>query len=304
LTFITQWGRFRYLRAPQGYLPSGDGFSQCDSVTSKDIKNKVTLVDDNLVWDTTLADNFKSVCKLLEIYGKEGLVMNSDKFQFGQDTVEFAGMQVTENGVRPAREFLESIKSFPAPSNISEVGSYFGMINQVNYAFARSDTMEPFRHLLKPGTPFLLSPILQEKFEQVKAMIIEAVTEGVRHYEVGRKTCLATDWSKHGLGFFLLQKWCNFTQMHPRCCEGGWKLVLAGGRFTTPAESRYSECLAVADALHKAKYFVLGCPDLLIATDHKPLLGMFRKPLADIQNPRLLSLAEKTLWHSAMMGHM
>ena len=83
---------------------------------------------------------------------------------------------------------------------------------------------------------------------------------------------------------------------------------MAGGRFTSPAESRYSpvegECLAVADALHKAKYFVLGCPDLIIATDHKPLLGVFRKPLADIQNPRLLSIAEKTLWFSFSLVHV
>ena len=34
----------------------------------------------------------KMVCRLLEIYGKAGLVMNSDKFQFRLDVVEFAGM--------------------------------------------------------------------------------------------------------------------------------------------------------------------------------------------------------------------
>ena len=27
LTFITQWGRYRYLKAPQGYLASGDGYT-------------------------------------------------------------------------------------------------------------------------------------------------------------------------------------------------------------------------------------------------------------------------------------
>ena len=41
-------------------------------------------------------------------------------------------------------------------------------------------------------------------------------------------------------------------------------MVLAGGRFTKPAVSRYSpvegECLAVYDALFKARHFVLGFP--------------------------------------------
>ena len=78
---------------------------------------------------------------------------------------------------------------------------------------------------------------------------------------------------------------------------------MAGGQFTSPAESRYSvtegECLAVVDALHKARHFILGCKDLIIATDHQPLLGLLNdRSLADIGNPRLLSLKEKTLWFS------
>ena len=200
----------------------------------------MTLVDDSLLWDKTLEDNFVSVCKYLEIYGKAGLVVNGDKFQFGQDTVNFAGIQVTNYGIRPAREYLQSNRNLPAPTNISEVRSFYGMVNQVNFAFALSETMEPFRHLLKPGTPFLWSPTLQDRFEKAKIAIVEAVEHGVQHYEIGRTTCLATDWSKAGLGFFLLQKWCDCKNIHPRCCEGGWRLCLAGGRLTTPAESRYS----------------------------------------------------------------
>ena len=82
--------------------------------------------------------------------------MKSDKFQFGQDVVEFADMQVTQTGVRPAREFMGSIKNFPTPTNISEVRSFFGMVNLVNYAFAMNDTMEPFRTPFKARNTFLM----------------------------------------------------------------------------------------------------------------------------------------------------
>ena len=84
---------------------------------------------------------------------------------------------------------------------------------------------------------------------------------------------------------------------------------MAGGRFTTPAESRYSpiegECLAVAVALYKTRNFVLGCPNLIVATDHLPLLGLLNdKELADIHNPRLLNLKEKTLWFRFKVIHV
>ena len=54
-------------------------------------------------------------------------------------------------------------------------------------------------------------------------------------------------------------------------------MTLVGSRFTHAAESRYApvegEALAVADALGKVRYFVLGCRDLIVAVDHKPLLN-------------------------------
>ena len=83
------------MRAPQGYLASGDGFTHRESIIARHIKNKVTLVDDSLLWNNTAEENFVSVCNFLEVYGKAGLVINGDKFQFCQDTVDFAGMEVT-----------------------------------------------------------------------------------------------------------------------------------------------------------------------------------------------------------------
>ena len=42
--------------------------------------------------------------------------------------------------------------------------------------------------------------------------------------------------------------------------------------------------------------FILGCKSLTIATDHKPLLGIFgNKDITKIMNPRILKLKEKTL---------
>ena len=118
LTFITQWGRYRYCSAPQGYLASGDGYTHRDYLISQGIKNKVTLVDDSLLWDKGIKENFYSVCNMLQTYGKAGLVFNSDKFQFAKDVVQFAGLEVTLDGVRPAREFLEAISQLPTPTCI------------------------------------------------------------------------------------------------------------------------------------------------------------------------------------------
>ena len=84
---------------------------------------------------------------------------------------------------------------------------------------------------------------------------------------------------------------------------------MVGSRFTHPAESRYApiegEALAVADALDKARYFVLGCEKLTIAVDHKPLLKVLSdRALEDIGNPRLRNLKEKTLRYRFKIIHI
>ena len=89
------------------------------------------------------------------------------------------------------------------------------------------------------------------------------------------KTCLTTEWSKMRSGFILSQKHCKCSKDLPNCCADGWKLVFAGSKFNNKSERSYvpveGECLAVVKALFKARYFVLGCQNLIVATDHKPL---------------------------------
>ena len=61
----------------------------------------------------------------------------------------------------------------------------------------------------------------------------------------------------------------------------------------------------MADALEKARCFVLGCSDLIVAVDHKPLLKIFRdRALEDISNARLRNLKEKTLCYRFRIVHI
>ena len=64
------------------------------------------------------------------------------------------------------------------------------------------------------------------------------------------------------------------------------------------------EALAVAEALDRARYFVLGCDNLIIAVDHKPLLKIFTdRSFEDIANPRLRNL-KKTFRYRFSMVHI
>ena len=307
-TFITPWGRYRYCSATQGFLASGDAYTRRFDEIIAHINNKTKCVDDTLLWEEDLEKAFFQTCEFLSVCGENGITLNPRKFQFAEETVEFAGFKITQTDVQPSEEYLNAILSFPIPTDITGVRSWFGLINQAAYAFSMTSRMSPFRESLKPGNKFHWDEQMQQLFEESKKKIVNAVRNGVRLFDPKRKTALATDWSKTGTGWSLLQKHCNCQAEIPPCCNDGWKLVYAGSQFNTKAEANYSpvegEALAVVKALRKSSYFTLGCDSLIIVTDHKPLLKVLgNRKLEEIDNPRLLALKEKTLRYRFKIVH-
>ena len=308
-TFITPWGRYRYCVAPQGYIASGDGYTHRYDEIVSGIGNYTKCIDDALLWADSITDSFHQAVQWLDVCGRNGITLNPEKFIFSNSTVDFAGFTITMDSVLPSPKYSDAILNFPIPRNIHDIRSWFGLVNQVSYAFSMAKRMLPFRSLLKKDQKFQWDTELQEIFDESKAHIVQEIETGVRIFDKSKPTCIATDWSKTGIGFWLLQKHCDCTPVKPFCCNGGWKVTLVGSRFTHAAESRYApiegEALAVADALDKARYFVLGCKHLIIAVDHKPLLKIFGdRSLEDIPNTRLRNLKEKTLRYRFSIIHV
>ena len=185
------------------------------------------------------------------------------------------------------------------PRNITDVRSLFGLINQVSYCQSSSEELRPFRELLSPSTTFYWDDTLGAAFAHAKSEIIKTSAEGVKIFDKRRKTCLSTDWCKYGIGFSLGQKHCSCPSNEPSCCQTGWKLTFASNRYTHNAEENYApvegNALAVAWALDKARHFVIGCNDLIVATDHKPLLKVLGdRKMEDIKNAPLQPEEENT----------
>ena len=308
-TFITEWGRYRYLRAPQGFHASSDGYTKrFDDITSG-FPRVTRCIDDSLLWDDDTANSFWHTLSYIQFCAKNGIVFNPEKFKFAEDTIEFAGFDVTLTGYKPPSKMIKAIQDFPSPSNITGVRSWFGLVNQISYTFSQAQIMAPFRELLERSRPFYWDDTLESIFQESKKQIVSSIMDGVATFEVSRPTCLGTDWSKTGIGFTLSQKHCSCPGTDPLCGTNHWKVVYAGSRFTTDSESRYApiegEALAVLFALESCRMFVLGCQKLIVAVDHKPLVPIFNdRDLDKITNPRVLKIRERTLLYRFTVMHI
>ena len=56
--------------------------------------------------------------------------------------------KITMEGIKPTDKYVEAIRNFPTPTNISEMRGWFRLINQVAYSFVRTEHMAIFCHLL------------------------------------------------------------------------------------------------------------------------------------------------------------
>lgn len=308
-TFITPFGRWRYRRAPQGYLGSGDAFNQRIAAALVDFTRKERCVDDTVHYDANLEEHWWRTIDYLRLANQVGIILNPDKFQFCCQEVDFAGFRISSQSIQPLPKYIEAIRSFPKPTNISDIRSWFGLVNQVAHYAQLRNLMTPFKPLLSPKCRFEWTPERDQAFESSKSAIISAIRHGVEIFDPQRPTCLRPDWSTKGIGYFLTQKHCRCPSNLPQCCPNGWRIVLAGSRFLSDTEKRYApiegESLSIAWSLEQTRYFTLGCDDLIIVTDHKPLVKIFGdRTLDEITNTRIFRLKQRTMPWKFRIHHM
>ena len=109
--------------------------------------------------------------------------------------VEFAGFLITANGVKPTKKMTEAILHFPTPTSITGVRSWFGLVNQVSYAFSQAEVMAPFRELLQTkNQKFYWDEPLEHLFKESKLVIMDKIEQSVKTFEINRTMGLATDY--------------------------------------------------------------------------------------------------------------
>jgi hypothetical protein len=299
-TFITPWGRYRYVACPMGWLASSDGYNDRYDRVIQDVERKRKVTDDLLLYDKDMQTAYERGGQMLTRLGRHGILQNADKFEFAKETLEWAGIKMTPHGAEPLPEHVEAISNYPVPVNVTDMRSFFALVEQVAPYHAVKPHMAPFRELLKKGQDWYWDDQLQRLFEEAKRVISKEVTEGITRFDPKRETALVSDYSRQGVGFLMLQKYCRCEDITPACCKDGWRVCLVGSRFCSQAEANYEvtagELVAVVHALQKTKYYTLGSDRLTVCVDHKPLLGILNDTaLEKIDNPRLRRLKEKTL---------
>jgi hypothetical protein len=265
------------------------GLFRCPVSKNGSDKNIRHCIDDMLIWADSLEMSLKQVHYILQFCASKGIIFNAKKMKLGERSLNIFGYHLDQNGLKPTDDFMDALLKYPTPKNIKEMRGFFGIMAQCSWAIKDKAQCElgDLRTKLqtKGARKWDFTQDDSKKFERVKVIVCDSIKDGIHRVTLGRPLVLMSDWSKLGTGFCLYQISCNCGEndkgirpaYEPGCCETGWELIMARGRFNTSCEEWYSpvegELLGIACALHKTHYLTHGSSRLIILTDHKLLVG-------------------------------
>jgi len=227
------------------------------------------IVDDIVAFDKDEQQHVEHVREILRHCEDTEISLNCN---FASPT----GLTLTSEGYSISNDIIDAISNFPTPSN-TDLCSFMGLTSQLMTCTKElAPVLAPLRPLLSTHNDFLWTPAHDIAFQQAKQLAKQLLTTApvLTYFDPSKENCLHTDASTLGLGFLLLQK--------PTNSNSDWRVVQAGSRFLTVAESRYTvielECLAVGWAMKKCHLFLAGLGHFTIVTDYNPPLSHSQLP--------------------------
>ena len=291
-TFITPFGRFKYLRAPYGISSISEHYDRRMAEAFAGLSGFRRIVDDIVIYDSDATQHANHVRAFLQRCADKQIALNLEKCRFCQTQVTFAGFQLSGDGYQVDGSITDAISNFPTPTSRMDLRSFFGLANQLSASTNTvSSLLAPLRSLLSTKNDFLWSPTHDQAFKAAKEHL--TIAPILSFFDIDKPTRLSTDASHHGLGFILQQQ--NL--------DGKWTLTQAGSRFLSDAECRYAiielEMLAVCWAILKCHTFLAGLQHFQVITDHNPLIPILNNHrLDEIKNPRLQRLRTRIMGYN------
>lgn len=275
--FLTPFGKYRYLRLPMGVSTAPELFHQIMIDLVHDIPGVECYIDDLIIHGETIHEHNARLSAVLERFSSAGITLNRAKSVIAKTTVIFLGHELSNEGIRPHPDKVDAITEMTEPQDKHATQSFLGFVGYLaKFLPGLSEMAVPLREVCKQGVQFMWQKPQQEAFEKIKQAVVNAPTLAL--YDPKADVVVTADSSAHSLGAALMQ---------------GGRPVEFAAKSLTSTQQNYSqiekELLATLFAVKRFKYYLWGRDTICVETDHRPLLGLFNKPISTL-SPRLAQM--------------
>ena len=263
----THRGLFQYNRLSFGISAAPGIFQRAMEELLKNISGIFLYLDDILISGTTESEHDERLRQVLATLQTAGLRLSIDKCTIGVKSVTYLGYKIDQEGIHPTKEKVKAIAEAPAPTNVTQLKAFLGLLNFYRRFLPQASSMlAPLNCLLKDKTPWVWGKEQESAFSECKNTLMNS--KALVHFNPSLPLVVVADSSSYGIGAVL----CHLI-------DGVERPICFASRTLTSAEHNYAqlekEALAIVFALRKFHYYLWGQNNFTVVTDHKPLLGIF-----------------------------
>ena len=290
-TIVTHRGAFRVSRLQFGIKRAPGIFQEMQQKILKGIPGVLNYYDDTIIVAENENELFERVDAVLKRFEDAGLKLNKDKCILLNDSVEFLGFNISNEGIKPSKKLSEAIWKAQEPTSKKELQSFLGLLNFYHcFLKSKATIAEPLHRLLDGKSGWIWNNEHKQAFEKCKKLLTS--NSVLCPFDAEQNIILTVDASPVGVGAVLAHK----------LSDGQERPVAMYSRTLSSAERNYSqidrEALGVISGVKKFHSFLYGL-SFTIITDHQPLLRLFApdKPMPEILSPRMMR------WHHLLSAY-
>ena len=264
--FNTPWGRYKFKRMPFGISSAGEIWQRAMVEEFGDLEGFEVIIDDMLIYGDSEIEHDKRLAPFLKRVRKSGLKFNRPKCEISVDQVEFSGHLLTSNGLKPSPSRIRALTEMPKPQTKVELQTFLGiMVYLAKFVPNLSALTAPLRELLSKGVEWSWEKRHDIAFDKLISVATE--TPVLKYYDAKKPVTVSTDASNKGYGAMISRN------SQP---------VAYASRRLNKVEINYApiekEMSAIVFGCTRFHDYIFGAKTL-VETDHKPLIGIFNKPL-------------------------
>ena len=266
--FTTDDGHFEFNRMPFGLTNAPATFQRLMNSILRPALKKFALVylDDIIIFSKSIEEHFVHIQKVLDLLREGGMKIKIPKCTFLKLMVKYLGHIISEIGIQPDPQKVESIKNYPIPKNVDQLRSFLGLAGYYrkfvqNYA----DKAHALTVLTRKDTEWKWAQEQDESFQFLKNCLLSPPI--LRYPNFAREFILHTDASGFGVGSVL-------AQMHWEAGEEKEVVIAYTSQHLNDTQMNWStiekEAYAIIHAVRTFYPYLYG-RKFKVLTDHRPL---------------------------------
>jgi hypothetical protein len=281
--FHTHQGHYEFLVMPFGLCNAPSTFQAAMNLIFAPFLRQFVIVffDDILIYSPTFDTHLQHLETVFQCLQSNDYCLKRSKCVFAQNSIEYLGHIVSDEGVGPDPSKISAMKDWPVPTNVKQLRGFLGLTGFYrkfvkNYAAIAT----PLTALLKHDS-FMWTEQAQVAFDSLKNAMSSAPVLALPNF--AEPFIIETDASGSGMGAVLIQgnhPICYYSkQFCPRMLH---------------ASTYVRELCAITSAVKKWRTYLLGTT-FIICTDQRSLRELMTQI---IQTPEQQFYLAKLLGYS------